>query len=142
MNFSNRLWELRADFCFYILLPTLENIIFLDRKWDSWCWWRSHSNNHLHQPIEDSTDKLDSQPWGIWFEFPRSYIFHRVSRNSIFIPILNRNIWYFSDELGPDESIEHVVNFTASRAGTRNLIVDIDSNEQPDFQNSAVLTCN
>ena len=62
--------------------------------------------------------------------------------HSICISIWNRNKRYFSDELGPDESIEHVVNFTASRAGTRNLIVDIDSNEQPDFQNSAVLTCN
>ena len=47
-----------------------------------------------------------------------------------------------SDELGPDESIEHVVNLSASRTGSRNLIVDIDSNEQPDFQNSAVITCN
>jgi len=47
-----------------------------------------------------------------------------------------------ADELGPDESIEHVVTFSSSRTGSRNLIVDIDSNEQPDFQNSAVITCN
>ena len=47
----------------------------------------------------------------------------------------------FSDEIGPDESIEHRVNFSATRTGLRTLIVDIDSNEQPDFQNSAVITC-
>ena len=53
---------------------------------------------------------------------------------------ISKKIENFSDELGPDESIEHVVTFSSSRTGSRNLIVDIDSNEQPDFQNSAVIT--
>jgi len=82
-RFSNRLVRLM---CFRLLYTTYDSrkYFFSDRKWHSWCRWRSHSNNHFHQPIKDSTDKLDSQPWRIWFEFPRSYIFHRVSHNSIF----------------------------------------------------------
>ena len=56
--------------------------------------------------------------------------------------ILFCKIGYFSNKLGPNESIEHNVSFNATRTGTRTLIVAIDSNEQPDFQNSAIFKCN
>ena len=49
------------------------------------------------------------------------------------------NLYKFSDKLGPNESVEHVVKFSSNRVGVRNLIVDIDSKEQPDFQNSATI---
>ena len=32
-----------------------------------------------------------------------------------------------------------MVKFSSNRGGVRNLIVDIDSNERPDFQNSATI---
>ena len=44
------------------------------------------------------------------------------------------NLYKFSDKLGPNESVEHVVKFSSNRGGVRNLIVDIDSKDNPIFK--------